>query len=134
MYQFETKIRVRYADTDQMKYVYYGNYARYYEIARVESLRNLGLTYRELEEMGVMMPVLENNSRFIAPALYDELLTIMTTIKEKPGVKIKFDYEIKNESGQIIHIGETLLVFVNMNSGKPCRMPNVMEEVLASYF
>jgi acyl-CoA thioester hydrolase len=134
MYQFETKIRVRYADTDQMKYVYYGNYARYYEIARVESLRNLGLTYHELEEMGVMMPVLENNSRFIAPALYDELLTIVTTIKEKPGVKIKFDYEIKNESGQIIHIGETLLVFVNMNSGKPCRMPKVMEEVLASYF
>ncbi len=134
MYQFETKIRVRYADTDQMKYVYYGNYARYFEIGRVESLRNLGLTYRELEEMGVMMPVLENNSKYLAPALYDELLTIVTTIKEKPGVRIKFNYEIKNESGKVIHLGETLLVFVNMQTGRPCRMPDVMEKILASYF
>jgi acyl-CoA thioester hydrolase len=134
MYQFETNIRVRYADTDQMGYVYYGNYARFYEIARVEGLRNLGLTYKELESMGVMMPVFENNSKYIAPALYDENLTIKTTIEKKPLVRIKFDYEIRNEQNIIIHTGNTLLVFVDMHSGKPCKMPEIMENILAPYF
>lgn len=134
MYQFDTQIRVRYADTDQMGYVYYGNYSRFYEIARVESLRNLGLTYRELEEMGVMMPVLENHSTYKAPALYDELLTVRTTIKEMPGVRITFNYEITNENNKLIHIGETLLVFVDMKSGRPCRMPEHMVKVLAPFF
>lgn len=134
MFQHETKIRVRYADTDQMGYVYYGNYARFYEIARVESLRSLGLTYKELEESGVMMPVLENHSKYHAPALYDENLTVRTKITEKPAVKIKFLYEIENEAGKLIHSGETLLVFVNMKSNRPCRMPEVMADVLNSFF
>lgn len=134
MFQHETKIRVRYADTDQMGYVYYGNYARFYEIARVESLRSLGLTYKELEASGVMMPVLENHSKYHAPALYDELLTVRTKIIDLPLVKIKFQYEIENEDGKLIHSGETLLVFVNMNSNRPCRMPEVMGEVLNPYF
>jgi acyl-CoA thioester hydrolase len=134
MYQFETNIRVRYADTDQMGYVYYGNYARFYEIARVEGLRNLGLTYKELEKMGVMMPVVENNSKYIAPALYDENLTIKVIIENKPLVRINFDYEIRNEQNKIIHTGNTLLVFVDMQSGKPCKMPEIMEKILAPYF
>uniref|UniRef100_UPI00404A4D12 acyl-CoA thioesterase n=1 Tax=Fulvivirga sp. TaxID=1931237 RepID=UPI00404A4D12 len=134
MYQFDTQIRVRYADTDQMGYVYYGNYSRYYEIARVESLRNLGLTYRELEEMGVMMPVLENHSTYKAPALYDELLTVRTIVSEMPGVRIKFNYEITNESNKLIHLGETLLVFVDMKSGRPCRMPDHMAKALSPFF
>ncbi len=134
MYQHDIKIRVRYADTDQMGYVYYGNYAAYYEAARVESLRALGLTYRELEESGVMMPVLECNSRFIAPALYDELLTIRTTIENMPMVRIKFQYEIYNEADKLIHTGDTLLAFVNRDSGKPCRIPGKMKEVLNPFF
>lgn len=134
MFQHETKIRVRYADTDQMGYVYYGNYARFYEIGRVESLRSLGLTYKELEESGVMMPVLENHSKFLAPALYDEELTVRTTIKQKPMVKVTFHYEIENEAGKLIHTGETLLVFVTMDSGRPCRMPEMMNAVLEPYF
>src|SRR3954464_3813730 len=102
MYISETQIRVRYGETDQMRYVYYGNYALYYEVARVESLRQLGLTYRELEETGVMLPVIENKSKYLAVAKYDDLLTIVTTLREKPGVKIKFEYEIFNESGKLI--------------------------------
>jgi len=134
MIQFETTVRVRYADTDQMGYVYYGNYAAYYEIARVESLRSLGLTYRELEAQGVMMPVLENFSKYHAPATYDELLTIKTSIKEKPMVKIQFNYELFNENDKLIHEGRTLLAFVTMKSGRPCRMPAVMAELLDPYF
>lgn len=134
MYISETAIRVRYGETDQMGYVYYGNYAMYYEVARVESLRQLGLTYREVEEMGVMMPVLENKSRFLAPARYDDLLRIVTTLREKPGVKIKFEYEIFNSENTLIHQGETLLVFINKNTNRPCRQPPAMEKVLERFF
>jgi acyl-CoA thioester hydrolase len=134
MYQSETRVRVRYAETDQMGYVYYGMYAMYYEVARVESLRQLGLTYRSIEEMGVMMPVLENKSRYLAPALYDENLRIVTTLREKPGVRIRFEYEIYNEAGSLLHTGETLLAFVNKATGRPCRPPEVMTSLLERFF
>ena len=134
MYISETHIRVRYGETDQMGYVYYGNYASYFEVARVESLRQLGLTYKELEEMGVMMPVLENKSRYLSPALYDDLLKIVTTIRVKPSVRIAFEYEIFNGQGKLIHQGETLLAFVQKNSGRPCRPPEVFQKLLAPYF
>ncbi|QSE97852.1 acyl-CoA thioesterase [Fulvivirga lutea] len=134
MFQHETKIRVTYADTDQMGYVYYGNYARFYEIARAESIRSLGLTYRELEKSGVMMPVLENHSKYIAPARYDELLTVRTIIAQKPAVKIKFNYEIENEEQKIIHTGETLLAFIDIETGRPKRMPENLEAVLGQFY
>lgn len=134
MYQSETSIRVRYGETDQMAYVYYGNYAMYYEVARVESLRRLGVTYKELEASGVMMPVLENHSKFLAPARYDELLRIVTTVREKPGVKIKFEYEIFNEQNKLINQGETLLVFVDSKTGRPVRTPEMMSKVLEPFF
>lgn len=134
MYQASTTVRVRYGETDQMGYVYYGVYAMYYEVARVESLRQLGLTYKEIEAMGVIMPVLENHSRFIAPGRYDELLTIVTTVREKPGVKIRFEYEIFNQESRLIHQGETLLAFVNQKSNRPCRPPQEMQKVLEPYF
>ena len=134
MYQSETSVRVRYGETDQMAYVYYGNYAMYYEVARVESLRQLGVTYKELEANGVMMPVLENHSRFLAAARYDELLRIVTTIREKPSVRIKFEYEIFNEQNKLINQGQTLLAFVDQKSGRPCRPPEVMTKVLEPFF
>ena len=134
MYQSETSIRVRYGETDQMAYVYYGVYAMYYEVARVESLRRLGVTYKELEASGVMMPVLENHSKFLTAARYDELLKIVTTIREKPTVRIKFEYEIFNEENTLIHQGETLLAFVDTKSGRPCRPPELMMNVLAPFF
>ena len=134
MYTSETYLRVRYGETDQMGYVYYGVYAMYYEVARVESLRQLGLTYRELEAMGVIMPVLENKSRYHAPALYDQELKIITTIHERPTVRIKFNYQLFNEHRALIHEGETLLVFADKRTGKPCRPPEVFQKLLAPFF
>lgn len=134
MYSSETTVRVRYAETDQMGYVYYGNYAMYYEVGRVESLRQLGLTYKALEEMGIMMPVLENHSRYKAPARYDELLTVKTTIKELPGVRIIFYYEIFNEGKKLVNEGQTQLVFIDMKSNRPCKAPEAMLQVLSPFF
>jgi acyl-CoA thioester hydrolase len=134
MYQSESTIRVRYGETDQMAYVYYGVYAMYYEVARVESLRRLGVTYKELEATGVMMPVLENHSKFLMAARYDELLKIVTTIREKPTVRIKFEYEIFNEQDKLINQGETLLAFVDIKTGRPCRPPELMMHVLTPFF
>lgn len=134
MYVSETTVRVRYGETDQMGYVYYGFYAMYYEVGRVESLRQLGLSYKALEEMGIMLPVIENRSKYIAPAYYDDLLRIVTTIREKPGVRIKFEYDIFNPDNKLINKGETLLVFVDKKTNRPCRSPEAMEKVLAPYF
>lgn len=134
MYQSETTVRVRYGETDQMGYVYYGFYAMYYEVARVESLRQLGITYKEIEAMGIMMPVLENHSKYLAPGRYDELLRIVTTIREQPGVRIRFEYDIFNEENKLINQGHTLLVFVDMKSNRPCRPPQAMVTVLEPYF
>ncbi len=134
MYTAETSIRVRYGETDQMRYVYYGTYAMYYEVGRVESLRQLGLTYSELEAMGIIMPVLENHSEFLQPAIYDELLRVVVTIPEKPSVRIRFQYQIFNEKGTLIHRGETLLAFVNQKTGRPCRPPEAFQKVLEPYF
>ena len=134
MYSAETTVRVRYSETDQMQYVYYGNYAAYYEVARVEALRQLGLSYNDLEKSGIMMPVLESHSYYHKPAKYDELLTIKVNIPQLPLVKIKFEYEIYTEDGDKIHSGNTTLVFININSGKPTRAPSSMTSLLAPFF
>ncbi len=117
-----------------MGYVYYGNYATYYEVARVESFRQLGLNYKALEEMGVLMPVLEHYTRFIAPAHYDALLRIETSIKEIPGTRIKFEYQIFNDENKLINQGETTLVFIDSKTGRPCKRPEVMAKLLEPYF
>lgn len=134
MYTSETRIRVRYAETDPMGYAYYGYYAMYYEVARVESLRQLGMTYKQLEAMGTMMPVLENNSKFFSPALYDDEIKIITIIRDRPGVRIRFEYDMYNSDGKLIHKGETFLVFVNKASGKPCRPPEAFMKLLQPFF
>ena len=118
MYQFDYQYRVRYADIDQMGYMYYGHYSRMYEIGRVEALRSLGLRYRALEESGVMMPVYEARSRYIQPARYDDLITIRVIIKEMPRTRIIFHYEIYNEEKVLLHTGETTLVFVKMANNR----------------
>ena len=130
MFTFETSIRVRYADTDQMGYVYYGNYASFYEVARTEMLRSLGMTYSEMEKSGVMMPVLEMKAKFFKPALYDEIITIKVKIKDKPGVRILFEYDLFNSKGEHIQKAETTLVFVDMKKNKPCMAPlNFMNKI-----
>ena len=123
MYSFETKIRVRYGETDQMCFVYYGVYAQYYEVGRVELLRSLGLTYKELEEMGFALPVVSLNINYKKPAYYDDELTIRTTIKNLTSAKITFYYEMLSANNELLNIGEVVLVFVNKETGKPCFAP-----------
>lgn len=134
MFTSETQIRVRYAETDQMGYVYYGNYAMYFEVARVESLRAAGFSYRQMEDDGVIMPVLELHTQFVRPGKYDELLTIRTTIPEMPGIRIRFEYEVVNEKGETITKGWTTLTFLKKDSHRPCKPPQYLLDLLQPYF
>jgi len=134
MYQQEIQIRVRYAETDKMGYVYYGNYATYFEVARVESLRKLGMSYLEMENEGVMLPVLEYKTKFIKPGKYDDLLTIKTTINTLPSARIHFTYEVFNEANVLLNISETTLVFVNAQTGRPCLAPDRFLNAIKPYF
>lgn len=134
MYTHQVELRVRYADTDQMGFVYYGNYATFYEIGRVEMLRSLGVSYKSLEETGVMLPVLDCYSKFIRPAKYDDLITIKTVVKEMPTSRIHFEYEIFSESGTLLNIGKTTLVFMRSDNHRPCKAPENIIEVLQPFF
>lgn len=134
MYTHRTNLRVRYAETDQMGYVYYGQYATYLEVARVELIRSLGTSYKELEEAGVMLPVLSLEVKYIKPARYDDNLIIYTYIKEMPAARITFDYKITNESGTLLTKAATILVFVDKKTGKPRRLPDNIKEALQTHF
>ncbi len=135
MYTHTTHIRVRYGETDQMGYLYYGYYALYYESGRAEAIRELGFTYKELEEAGVMMPVVEMNAQYFRPAYYDDLLTVKTILKELPeSSKIKFHTEIYNEKGQLLNKGITTLVFYDSQAKRKINMPDVLKVRLALYF
>lgn len=134
MYISETTIRVRYAETDQMGFVYYGNYLQYYEVGRVEALRQLGTSYKEMEDDGVMLPVYGCTVKYMKPAVYDDLLIIKTTIKEMPKVRIAFEYEIYNQKNELLNTGTTMLAFVNKVTNKPCIAPKSFLEKIANYF
>jgi len=134
MFQNATKLRVRYGETDQMGYMYYGNYAEFFEVGRVEMLRSLGLTYSAMEASGIMMPVLELNCKYLKPARYDEEITINVIMDKMPGVKIHFKYELFNEKQELIHIGETLLAFINMKTNRPCLPPQDFIDKLKPFF
>lgn len=135
MFVYEVKgTRVRYADTDQMGYVYYGNYGRFYEIGRVEALRSIGFSYRDMEQSGTMMPVYENYSRYLQPARYDDELTIKVLIPELPTARVVFRYEIRNQDNVLLNTGETTLVFLSRETNRPTRAPKGLLERLAPYF
>jgi acyl-CoA thioester hydrolase len=134
MYSFSTTYRVCYADTDQMGYMYYGNYARLYEIARVEMLRNLGISYKDLEVKGIGLPVYENYSKYHAPAYYDDLLRIDCRIDTLPSARIVFNYKIFKTDDFLIHEGKTTLVFMNLQDQKIMRVPEEVLELLKSVF
>jgi len=135
MYTSTFQKRVRYAETDQMGYLYYGNYATYYEIGRVEMLRDLGLTYKAMEEEhGVLMPVMTLEQRFVRPAHYDELLTIETTVKQVPDKTIVFHVSIKNERGKLVNGGRVKLCFVDKTTNKAIAAPDYLKAALTPYF
>lgn len=129
-----TGVRVRYYDTDQMGFVYYGNYARFYEIGRVEALRHLGMEYKELESRGIAMPVYDMSSRYIRPARYDDLLTIRVTIPQLPATRILFQYEIFNQDGQLLNTGTTTLIFLKSATGRPGPAPADLVEAAKPFF
>lgn len=134
MFTAETNIRVRYAETDRMGYVYYGNYATFYEVGRVDAMKGLGLSYRDLEDSGIMMPVLEYKIKYYKPAFYDDNLRLETRIEEMPRARITFLYTMYNSSDQKINEGETTLVFVSTKTGRPVPAPQEFLDKMEVYF
>ena len=127
---YEFNVRVRYSETDQMGVVYHGNYAQYFEMGRVEWLRNIGISYKSMEENGVMLPVVSLNMNYKKPARYDDLLKVKTIFKSQTSAKIELDYEIYNEQNELLTIGNSILVFVNMKTGRPMAAPDYIKEKL----
>ena len=132
MREYQFQVRVRCAETDQMGVVYHGNYAQYFEMGRVEWLRNMGVSYKWMEENGVMLPVVSLSMNFKKPARYDDLLTVKTILKSQTSVKIEFDYEIYNENDELLTTGYSMLVFVDMKTGKPILPPSYVLEKIAA--
>jgi acyl-CoA thioester hydrolase len=130
----EIKLRVRYSDTDQMGYVYYGRYAIFYEIARVELFRSLGFSYKKLEEEGIGMPVIDMETKYILPIKYDEQIKINTTIENLPSSKISFKYEVYNQNNELANTANTTLTFINLINKKPVRMPAELLDIIKSNF
>ena len=134
MFKDEIKVRVRYSETDKMGYCYYGNYAAYFEVARVELMRELGFSYKKMEDEGIMLPVADFHIRYIKPAFYDDLLIIKTQVSKKPLSKIEFTYETFNEAGDLLNTAETILVFFDIEKKKPCRAPADFIAKASEYF
>lgn len=116
-----------------MGFVYYGIYPLYYETGRTEMMRHLGFTYRKMEEMGIIMPVISMNCNYHKPARYDDLLTVRTIVRKMPETRILFDYEIYNESNELLNAGQTTLVFVDRDRGRPVKIPEFLKSVLEKY-
>lgn len=125
-----TSIRVRYAETDAMKYVYYGNYAQYLEVGRVELFRSIGMAYSEIENRGILLPVSEYKIKYLKPAFYDQELTVHTKIKKRPSVRIIFDYEIYNSDGNLITEASAVLYFLDAQTLKPTLCPDYLQTLI----
>ncbi len=121
-----TQTRIRYSETDQMGVVYHGNYAQFFELGRTEWLRSLGVSYKDMEISGIMLPVISINFKFLKSALYDDVLTIKTFLKKKPSVKIEFEYEIVNQNNELICTGNSVLAFMLNKTMKPSRCPDYL--------
>lgn len=135
MYESVTQVRVRYAETDQMNVVYYGNYAQYFEVGRVESIRQLGYTYKDMEASGVIMPVVEFTIKYLRPATYDDLLTIKTYLQRLPDDhRIEFFQEVFNEEGKILAAGRVILYFLDAATRRRANMPDELRKRLLPYF
>ncbi len=134
MFIYETKVRVRYAETDRMGFAYYGNYATYFEVARVEAMRTLGMSYKQLEDGGVLLPVSEFTTKYKKPAYYDDELTIRVMVRDIPKVRFNFYYETYNEKGELLNTAFTQLVFVNKINGRPTVVPTQLLSLIKAHF
>lgn len=135
MYAHSTTLRIRYAETDQMDIVYYGNYAQFFEVGRAEWIRELGFTYKKMEEMGIRMPVVEMEARFLRPAHYDDLITIKSILKELPeDHSISFFHEVYNEQNKLLTTGKVTLFFIDSHTNKRTQMPKALREKLLPFF
>ena len=126
----EIQIRVRYGETDQMGVVYHGNYALYLEIGRIEWLRKLGISYRKMEESGIMLPVVSMSLNFKKSARYDDLINVKTQLKNPPTAKIEFDYEITSENNEVIALANVVLAFIDMKTNRPVRAHQYILDVI----
>ncbi len=123
MYKSQISFRIRYSETDQMGVVYHANYLQYLEMGRVEWLRAMGISYKNMEENGIMLPVISLAIKYRKSAVYDDLITVVTRLKKKPSVKIEFDYEIYNEADEILATANTVLAFMDMQKKRPMKCP-----------
>lgn len=129
-----TPLKIRYSETDQMGYAHHGNYAQYYEIGRLELLHDLGISYKKMEEEGIILPVYSMNTRFIKPAKFDDKLILKTTLQEIPTARIKFQYEIFNSDNEKITQADTVLVFVDTQKNRPIKIPeNLLNKILKKF-
>jgi acyl-CoA thioester hydrolase len=135
MYTASTQLRVRYAETDQMNVVYYGNYAQYFEVGRVEAIRQLGLSYKDMEAGGIHMPVVEMHIKYLRPAQYDDLITVKTTVRELPfNHKIEFYQEVFNDQNKLLTAGTVRLYFIDSKTNQRTTIPRPLKEKLLPYF
>ena len=134
MIEQKTQIRVRYAETDQMGVVYHSHYAVFFEVGRADLIRGLGLTYREMEERGLLMPITSLNIEYRRPALYDDLLTVTSTVKEKPGRRLTIESQVHNEAGDLLVKGKVELAFLDKHTGKTTSAPAFFNELLAAHW
>ncbi|WP_299127741.1 thioesterase family protein [uncultured Winogradskyella sp.] len=129
----ETRIRVRYGETDQMGVVYHANYATYFEVGRTEWLREFGLSYSAMEAEGVMLPVISLSINYKNSARYDDVLKVKTSLKKMPTASIEFKYKLENEAGELLATGSTVLAFVDMKRNRPTRCPKYLLDKLQNY-
>ncbi|MDX2174605.1 MAG: thioesterase family protein [Bacteroidota bacterium] len=135
MIKSETKLRVRYGETDQMGYAYYGVYAQYYEVGRVDAMRSLGFSYKDMEAQGILMPVIDYTINYKKPAFYDDEITIVTKLNKLPtGVRIVFDYECYNSNKELLNTGKVTLVFIEKETKKMCKIPDWFIVAMRPFF
>ncbi len=129
----KTIVNVRYGETDQMGVVYHGNYALYFEIGRIKWLKEIGISYKKMEEEGIMLPVVSLSTKFKKPAMFDDSLTITTILYKLPTAKIEFEYEIHNQHNELLSTGNTVLVFVSTNTKRPIKCPEKIIQLINTY-
>lgn len=134
MIETKSTLRVRYAETDKMGVVYHANYAIYFEMARTEMFRQIGLPYTQMEADGIMLPLVDLHINYKRPAHYDDLLTVVTQLREMPGVRIRFDYSIFNQEDQLLVDGYTTLAFIDTMRNRPTRIPENVRAGLSRFF